>query len=160
MIARPRPARRPGLSLLEVLLALAIFLLALVAIGGLVNYGSDRAMAASMQAAGTRLAQSKLAEVEAGVIPVSTGGNGTFDEDPDWNWSVEPTAASVPNVYQVTVRVWRDAGGQHYEVVLNQMVFDPSQMGQASPAQPPTTSTGTQSGTTGSGTTTTGGSGS
>jgi general secretion pathway protein I len=159
VIARPRPARRPGLSLLEVLLALAIFLLALAAIGGLVNYGSERAMAASLQAAGTRLAQSKLAEVEAGVIPVSTGGTGTFDEEPDWNWSVEPGSTSVPNVYPVTVRVWRDVGGQHYEVVLTQMVFDPTQMGQATPAQPPQTSTGTQQGS-GSGTTTTGGTGS
>jgi general secretion pathway protein I len=144
---RPRPARRPGLSLLEILLSLAIFLLSLVAIGGLVDSGSDRGVSAAMQAAGTRLAQSKLAEVEAGAIPVGTGGQGTFPDEPEWNWSVEPTPAGVPNVYQVTVRAWREAGGRTYETVLTQMVFDPAQMGNASEAQKPTT-TATGSGTT------------
>jgi hypothetical protein len=133
-----------------VLLALAIFLMSLVAIGGLIDFGSDQGMAASMQAAGTRLAQSKLAEVEAGAIDLTSGGSGTFDDEPDWHWSVEPTATQWPNTYDVTVRVWRDTG-KHYEVTLSQIVFDPAQMGNGSEAQPPTT---TSSGT---GTTTTGG---
>jgi general secretion pathway protein I len=148
VIRRPRPARRPGLSLLEILLSLAIFLMSLVAIGGLVESGSDRGMSAALQAAGTRLAQSKLAEVEAGAIPVSSGGQGTFDDEPEWNWSVEPGAAAVPNVYPVTVRVWREFGGGQFEVVLTQMIFDPAQMGDASEAPKPTT---TESGTTTSG---------
>jgi hypothetical protein len=150
---RRRPARRPGLSLLEILLSLAIFLLSLVAIGGLVDSGSERGVSAAMQAAGTRLAQSKLAEVESGAIPVSSGGQGTFDDEPEWNWSVESASAGVPNVYQVTVRTWREAGGRLYETVLTQMVFDPAQMGDASEARKPTT-TATGSGTapsTGSG---------
>lgn len=146
MTRRPRPARRPGLSLLEILLSLAIFLLSLVAIGGLVESGSDRGMAAALQAAGTRLAQSKLAEVEAGAIPVSSGGQGTFDDEPLWNWSVEPGAAAVPNVYPVTVRVWREYGGGRYEVVLTQMIFDPAQMGGASEAAKPTATTSGGSG--------------
>ena len=151
MIARPprpesaRGTRRPGLSLLEVLLSLAIFLMSLVAIGGLIDFGSDQGQAASMQAAGTRLAQSKLAEVEAGAIDVVAGGQGTFDDEPDWNWSVESTPAQYPNLYSVTVRVWRDTG-KHHEVSISQTVFDPAQMGKGSEAQPPQTST--SSGTT------------
>jgi type II secretion system protein I len=145
------PTRRSGLSLLEVLVALAIFLIALVAVFGLVNYGADRGAVAAMKSAGTRLAQSKLAEVEAGVIPVSGGGSGQFDgDDAAWNWSVEPSAASVPNVYSVTVRVSREYRGRQFEVVLTQMVFDPTQMGTAVPAQPPATSTTTTGGGSGS----------
>ena len=149
MIARPPRSgstRRPGLSLLEVLLALAIFLMSLVAIGGLIDFGSDQGQAASMQAAGTRLAQSKLAEVEAGAIDVAAGGDGTFDDEPDWHWSVESTPAQCPNLYSVTVRVWRDTG-RHHEVSISQTVFDPAQMGKGGEAQPPQTST--TSGTTG-----------
>jgi hypothetical protein len=141
VIRRPRSARRRGLSLLEILLSLAIFLLSLVAIGGLVESGSERGMAAAMQAIGTRLAQSKMAEVESGVIPVSTGGQGAFDDEPEWSWSIEPGSATVPNVYPVTVRVWRELGGGRYEVVLTQMIFDPAQMGNASESQKPTTTT-------------------
>ncbi|OWK45666.1 prepilin-type N-terminal cleavage/methylation domain-containing protein [Fimbriiglobus ruber] len=154
--------RRPGLSLLEVLLALTIFLLSLAAIGGLVDYGAARGTAAQTQAMGVRLAQSKLAEVEAGSLPVSSGGSGTFDEDPNWNWSVEPGDMVATNVYSVTVRAWREIGGQKHEVSLTQMIFDPTMMGNATAAQPPaTSSTGTTSSGSSSGSgTTTGGSGS
>jgi general secretion pathway protein I len=137
VIRRPRPARRPGLSLLEVILALAIFLLSLVAIGGLVDSGSERGMAAALEAAGSRLAQSKMAEVEAGALPVSTTSSGVFDDDPLWNWSVEPGSPPAPNVYPVTVRVWRMLGTRVHEVVLTQMIYDPAMMGTAAEAQSP-----------------------
>ena len=140
---RGRAGRRPGLSLLEVLLSLAIFLLSMVAIFGLIEFGSERGTAAAMQSVGTRLAQSKLAEVEAGAIPANAGGSGSFDDEPEWNWSVDPGSPPVPNVYPVTVRVWRDFGGQTYEVVLSQMIYDPAQMGNAAEAQPPQTDTST-----------------
>jgi hypothetical protein len=148
---RAAPVRRAGLSLLEVLLALAIFLFSLAAIGALVEFGNERSTAAAMLTTATRLAQAKLAEVEAGSIPVATGGSGTFDDEPEWNWSVEAGAATVPNVYPVTVRVWREVAGQTHEVTLTQMVFDPLQMGNAAEAQPPETeTTGTTGTTTGS----------
>ena len=102
-----------------------------------------------MQTAGTRLAQSKLAEVEAGVISASTSDNGMFDDEPEWSYSVEPGAATIPNVYPVTVRVWREVAGRQYEVVLTQMIYDPAQMGKAAAATPPTATTSTS--TTGSG---------
>ena len=152
--------RRPGLSLLEVLLALTIFLLSLTAIGGLVDYGAARGTAAQTQAMGVRLAQSKLAEVEAGVMPVSSGGSGTFDEDPNWNWSVEPGDMVATNVYSVTVRAWREIGGQRHEVSLTQMIFDPTMMGNAAAAQSPASSSGTTSSGSSSGSGTTTGSGS
>jgi len=134
---------------MEVLLALAIFLMSLVAIGGLIDFGSDQGMAASMQALGTRLAQSKLAEVEAGAVDVTAGGSGTFDDEPDWNWSVDSTPTQFPNTYDVTVRVWRETS-RRYEVTLSQTVFDPAQMGNGSEAQPPaTTSSAAGSTTTG-----------
>jgi general secretion pathway protein I len=130
--------RRPGLSLLEVLLSMAIFLFSLVAIAGLVDFGSARGQAAAMTNAGTRLAKSKMSEVEAGTIDVTIGGSGTFDSEADWNWSVDSQQTTVPNVYQVTVRVNRDFAGRNYEVSLQQMIFDPNLMGSGAPAQPPT----------------------
>ena len=142
-VGRLRSIHRPGLSLLEVLVSLAIFLFSLVAIASLVDFGSERAKAAAMQTAGVRLAQSKLAEVEAGVISASTSDNGMFEDEPEWNYSVEPGAATVPNVYPVTVRVWREVSGRRYEVVLTQMIYDPAEMGKAAAATPPTATTST-----------------
>jgi prepilin-type N-terminal cleavage/methylation domain-containing protein len=145
-----RPARR-GLSLLEVLLALAIMLLSLVAIGRLVDFGADRGLDARLHTQGARLVQAKMAEVEAGVVPVDSASGGQFDDNPDWSWSVEPTPQGTPNLYQVTVRVTRDRRGQPFEVTLTQLLYDPTKVGSAAQAQ---TTGATTTGTTG--TTTTG----
>ena len=142
--------RRSGITLLEVLVSMAIFLFSLAAIGQLVDYGADRGMDARMQTIGVRLAQSKMAEAEAGVVAVNTASSGTFDEESDWNWSLDPGQETVPNVFQVTITAWREIGGRKYEVKLTQMIFDPTQMGTAASAQPPATnSAGTTAATTG-----------
>lgn len=143
-----RPAtRRPGISLLEVLLALAIFLMALTAIGRLVDVGTDNALEAQAQSTGTRLAQSKLAEVEAGVIALGSAASGTFDTEPDWQWQVDSSQESVPNLYTVNVQVQRQLRNRQFQVTLSQMMFDPQYLGNAQQAQTPT-STSTGSGTT------------
>jgi Tfp pilus assembly protein PilV len=136
------------MTILEVLIAFAIFLFSLAAIAQLVDLGSRSARETIDQNTGTRLAQSKLAEVEAGVIAPSAGGSGTFDDEPDWQWSVESGGSPVPNVYDVTVRVWREVGANRFEVTLAQMVCDPLQMGTAAAAVSPTTTTTTETTTT------------
>ena len=147
---RPRrPARRAGLSLLEVLVSLAILLISLAAIGALVNFGAGRGMAAHLETTGTRLAQSKLAEVEAGVIPVTSPESNVFEDEPEWSYTVEPTPTDVPNVYAVTVRVSRAYGLQTFEMALTQLIYDPAMMGDAAEAQPPTTATSPPGGSTG-----------
>jgi general secretion pathway protein I len=141
--------RRPGISLLEVLLALAIFLLALVAIGQLVDLGIDHALDSQAQATATRLAQSKLAEVEAGVIPLDgSSPSGTFDVETEWSWNVSSTQANIPNLYTVTVQVSRQFRNRQFQVTMTQLVFDPNMMGNAQEAQKPqtTSSSGTTSG--------------
>lgn len=141
---------RSGLSLLEVLLAMAIFMISLAAIGTLVDRGTTDAADAAGTTAATRLAQSKMAEVEAGVIGVQDGGSGAFEgDDAGWNWEVTSAAAGSPNTYEVTVRVSRGTG-RPLEVKLAQVIYDPALMNNAATATPPTTTTTT--------TTTTGGS--
>jgi general secretion pathway protein I len=134
--------RRKGLSLLEVLLSMAIFLFSIIAIAGLVDFGASRGQAAAMQNAGTRLAKSKMSEVEAGAIDLTVGGTGNFETETEWSWSVDSQPTSIPNVYQVTVKAYRDFAGRQFEVSLTQMIFDSAVMGSGAPAQPPTTSSG------------------
>ena len=145
MIAR-RSTRRSGMSLIEVLVSLAIFLLSLAAIGSLVDSGSNRALSARYQNTGTRLAASKMAEVEAGVIAVSTGGSGDFSADGDdgWTWTVDSIASDVSNVYSVTVTVSKQFQGRPFEVVVTQSIFDPALMGTGAEAQPPEPISGTE----------------
>jgi type II secretory pathway pseudopilin PulG len=118
--------RRDALSLLEVLVALAIFLFSLVALGTLVSMGGDRADEVRQQGWAVQRCQSKLAEVLAGAVPLGSQ-QGSFDEDPDWQWTVEAETGPVTGLWNVTVRVTRKRpGGSRIEVSLSQMVLDPS----------------------------------
>jgi hypothetical protein len=109
----------------------------MVAIGRLVDVGTDHGIEARLHVRGSRLAQAKLAEVEAGVVGVE-GGSGTFDTDPDWSWAVEAEQQGPPNLYRVTVRVSKDDRGRPFELTLTQMVFDPARAGSAAQAERPT----------------------
>ncbi len=156
MICKPRRNARRGLTLLEILLSLTILVLALTAIGRLVEIGTDRGNEARAYNRGARLAQSKMAEVEAGVIPVSTNSDGQFEgDDLTWSYSVSAEAAGPANLYSVNVRVSTTLKGVPIEVVLTQMVFDPAMTGSAAQAERPaettddTTTDPTASGTAG-----------
>lgn len=132
-------AHRRGLTLLEVLLSMAILLLSLVAISHLVDIGSDYAVQAQFQATGTRLAKSKLDEVYAGVVAITTESSGTFEDqnEPEWNWSVTPSPEGTANLYVVNVRVWRDFKGRSFEIGLTQFMIDPMKIGTAAQAEKP-----------------------
>jgi hypothetical protein len=122
---------RRGLTLLEVILSLAIFLFSLVAISRLFTLGSNRAQ--DIQGREAQLCQSKLAEVVAGTMSVQAGSSqdGEFDEAPGWHWSVKCEANSVSTaLWNVTVTVNRQyPDGSKTEAVLTQMVLNPNQRG-------------------------------
>lgn len=160
MTLRNRPRVRRGLSLLEIIVALAILVLAIVAINRLVNIGTDRGTDGRAHTRAARLAQSKMAEVESGLIAVTGESEGQFEgDDAAWSFKVLPEAAGPPNLYTVTVRVSREIQGRPIEVALTQMVFDPAMMGSAAQAErpaaeDPATTDPAAAGTTGTGGTT------
>ena len=78
---------RPGITLLEVLIALAIFLGAITVIGQIISTGSQAAIAAQQQAEAVRRCETVLAEALAGSIPMQDA-SGNFEDNPDWSWSV------------------------------------------------------------------------
>jgi general secretion pathway protein I len=131
-------AARRGLSLIEVLVALVIFLMSFAAIGALIDFGSKRARAATMTTLGTRLALSKLAEVEAGLTPVNSPDSGTCEGEPDWTYDIEPGGQLALNTYPVTVRVSSTVDGRPFSVSLTQVIFDPAFQGKAAAIAKPT----------------------
>lgn len=145
----PRGPVRPGLSLMEVLVALAIFLLSMVALGQLFSFGSDRAADVRDTSRAPVLAQSKLAEVSAGIVPLSSSTETPFEnDDSDWNWSLDANADSaIPNLWRVTVTVSKQRGpSDRYEYQLSAMVLAPSVRN-----APPSSGSSSSSGTTTSG---------
>lgn len=130
---------RPGFSLIEVILALTILLISLAAIGQLVDIGSDNGVQARFTARGTRLAEAKMAEVEAGAVDATSGNpGGPFENDDSaWSWSVASEPAGPANLYRVTVTVTRDLRGKPFQVTLSQLVLDPKATGTAAQAEVP-----------------------
>jgi prepilin-type N-terminal cleavage/methylation domain-containing protein len=147
--------RRPGLSLLEVLVALAIFLFSLVALGQLVTLGSDRAMDVQWLSEASLLAQGKMGEVIAGAQSLTAVPESSFDEDPDYSWSLTAEADNTPGLYRVTVTVSRPRrNGSRFETTLSQLVLDPTMRGNTDGS-----STGTDDPNAATGSGTTGGTG-
>src|SRR5262249_49314463 len=156
---RASPSSRPGLSLLEVLVALAIFLFALVGLGTLITLGGDRALDVRQQSWAIQRCQSKLAEVMVGAVPLSPQADVSFEEDPDWHWSLEAEATGITGLWNVTVRVMRQRPhGSRVQTSLTQMVLAHWLRGGSAPASTPDTGTSSPSGSpsgtggTGSGT--------
>jgi general secretion pathway protein I len=136
MIRHPELGRRrPGFSLLEVLVALAIFLFALVGIGRLITWGGDQALEVKFKSQATKLCQAKLSEVIAGAVALSSQSDVPLDEDPSWTWSLDAEQGNFPGLWNVTVRVNRTRpGGARLEASLSRMVLDPSLRGSTADA--------------------------
>jgi type II secretion system protein I len=135
MVPRNITDRRNGLTLLEVLVALAIFLLAVVGLGTLVSYSGERAAQIRQQAWAIQRCQSKLAEVVVGAVPLESQSEVPFDEDPEWIWSLDVQDGATTGLKNVTVRVSRSGNDRsRTEVLLAQIIMDPALRGGAAPA--------------------------
>ena len=123
--------RRLGLSLLEVLVALGIFLAALVGLGRLIIQGGDLAVDGRLQSEAAQLCQTKLAEVYAGAEPLTPQHDMPFEESPGWRWDLEcEQDNNVANLWHVQVRVSRPPGnGRPLEVTLSRWLLDPRARG-------------------------------
>jgi Tfp pilus assembly protein PilV len=136
-----RLANRPGLSLLEVILSLAILLFSITAIAQLIRLGSERAVDTDDQAIATTLCQRKLTELQIGIETLGPTDYAPFTESgwEEWEWKaqVDPADAGTYNV-QVNVRHQRQDGSS-FETQLAQIIVDPSVRGsnQDPPANPP-----------------------
>jgi len=151
---RYRPRLRRGLTLLEVIVSTAIFLIALVALVQLVTLGHEHARNAREQTDALQKAQAKLALVIAGDpdYPISTGGNGGYDTDEDpqgaWTWSIESEPSGIDDhLYNVHVTVQRQrSDGTGTSVTLSQMVLDPQYRGSTLPSSSSRSSSSSTSG--------------
>jgi type II secretion system protein I len=130
------------MSLLEVLVALAIFIMALAALGQLVQLGLEQAVEAERQTTAVRLAQSQLAEIEAGSVGID-GGSGEFtdqelktDGTPLWKWEALSVPTATANVYDVTVTISLTTG-EPFTLTLSQLIFDPAYLSGAAPTPTP-----------------------
>ncbi|MBI3821050.1 MAG: prepilin-type N-terminal cleavage/methylation domain-containing protein [Planctomycetes bacterium] len=136
MILRSSNVRR-GLTLLEVIIALLIFLPSVVAILVLVQIGTDRATEVRMQTRTSMRCQAKLAEWMIGSPEVPINGAPTFqnftdnEQDSDLQWRMEAEPRDEQQMLW-TVKVWvqgKLSGGRVVESYLCQLALNPKNRG-------------------------------
>ncbi len=144
------------MTLLEVLIALAIFFMSIMAISNLVDMARERAEEAGQRSIALLVAESKVAEMKAGFTALSNA-NGNWETDDRYIWTADVQPLG-PVLFQVTITAQRD-GFARSKVELVQYLADPQALGSTMDAIPEETDQGT--GTTGTnGAATTGSAGS
>jgi prepilin-type N-terminal cleavage/methylation domain-containing protein len=101
---------RRGLSLLEVMVALAILGGALAAITQLVRLGAQSGVAARENTTAQLLCEAKLAEITAGILPADPGGPWQFDlpEHAEWLYYVDTQPLPQAGLVELRVTVFQD----------------------------------------------------
>jgi len=97
--------QRDGFTLLEVILALAIFAGSLAVIGELVRLGGRNARDARDLTQAQLLCESTMAEVAAGLIPAQAVAGTPCEASPDWAYSIEIGSTEAAGVLSVRVTV-------------------------------------------------------
>lgn len=127
------PARLRGLTLLEVLIALGIFVSSIAVISQLLAQGVRGAQRAQFETEAILRAESKLAEVVAGAAPFQSAQNVPFPDSPKWVYSVALQPGPTEELFVVQVTVSRTATNPLASVdfTVARLVRDPQMLMQA-----------------------------
>lgn len=122
-----RDSRRRGLTLLEVLLSLGLFLGALAALSQLWYGGVRAAVQARLATQAILRCESKLNEVVAGAVPLQSTSDTPFDDDSSWTWSLQVEIGPHTDSMLVTVKVSHpgQSGLSSSDYQLRRLIRDP-----------------------------------
>ena len=116
---------RPGLTLLEVILSIAILGASMAVIGQLFGLGIRSARQARLRSEANILCDCKMAELAAGVLPPNSTGDQTIVESPDWRYSISVESSLQPGLLLATVTVRQDNSSLTNPVEMSVVRFLP-----------------------------------
>ena len=120
---------RSGLSLLEVLISVAIFLGALTAIMQLLNSGQQSEVSARLKTEATLRCEAKMAEFVSGIEEAVSSDKQKFPDDEigNWQWSAEVSNGNATSLLKITVTVEHlpDGKNPNAAFTLNRYMRDP-----------------------------------
>lgn len=121
---RKSPIRR-GLSLIEVLLAIALLGTSMAMIYQLIGIGYRSAMETQLYTDAAVLVDSKMAEVASGVLGLENVSQMPIEESPDWMYSVQIGESDQPGLLVVTVTVERSDDANPVQISVVRFMADP-----------------------------------
>lgn len=126
-----KPARaRTGMTILEVIVATAIFVGGMAILGQLSRLGLAAAEANQRKTDGLLRAESKMAQISMGLEPLDLGAEALpFDDNPHWTWSVASEPTEVTGLLRVSLivehRDREDDETPDYDFRLTRLLVDP-----------------------------------
>src|SRR5262249_47727965 len=145
---RIQGSARRGFTLLEILVALVIFVSSIAIISRLVLLGLDNVDYAKLQGEGMLMVENRFAEIEAGMEDADAPPSQMSDPFP--GWTADMTQETVGNfLYRITVTAKHTSGAN---VAMSRYFFDQDEAEQAAAnqQQQSTTSGSSSTGSTGS----------
>ena len=116
---------RKGLSLLEVILAIAILGVSMAVLYQMLGVGYRSAIETRARTDANILLDTKMAEVAAGVIPLENAGGVEIAENPDWEYSVDVAEADQIGLLSVTVTVQQTQVARPLAISVVRFMADP-----------------------------------
>lgn len=126
--SRRRVGDRRGLTLYEVVLAISIFLPAMLVLTQGMGVGTRAGLSARLQSEAVMRCDSVLSEVVAGSLPMQAVVDEEFlDGGPGWTYSLEIGPGPHPDLLalQVTVNHSTQAGEVNASTTLSRLIRDP-----------------------------------
>ena len=102
--------RSAGVTLFEVVLALAIFIGSFAAISQILRTGSLAAIRSQLASEAAQRCESRLNDVVAGVLPPQSVSRSAFEDDSNWLWTVNVVSGALTDTLQVEVVVEHQRG--------------------------------------------------
>ena len=116
---------RRGLSLLEVILAIAILGGSLAAIGGLVRIGIDSALQTRLRSEANIFCDTKMAELSAGVLELRAFSPTPIENEPEWYFTVAVENSTEVGLLHATVTVGQSESEDPLLVSITRFLPDP-----------------------------------
>ena len=108
-----KPTPRRGMSLLEIVLSVAIFMLGFAGIVGSLEMGKRAEVGARLQSEAVVRCEAVMGEILCGATEPSSSDGNRFDDDEsgNWTWNAKVVDAGTTNLLEVTVIVEHRPGG-------------------------------------------------
>jgi type II secretion system protein I len=120
---------RPGFTLIEVLVAVAVLAIGISAGVRAIGAMAQSSAAAEDRETAVRLAAERLAVLEAGVEGTAGNAEGNFETEPRFRWQQSVAASSEqPGVLEATVTItWLDGAVERHYPVTTYLVDTPTE---------------------------------
>jgi general secretion pathway protein I len=116
--------KKDGFTLLEVMIAMAILAIALVAVFQLQSQSISMSSESRFMTTASLLAQDKMSAIEAGTTLGNQMQNGDFAPDyPEYGWMIQVTDTRIAKLKRVEINVFNKVmiRGGTYQLVLYKM---------------------------------------